>query len=126
MMTITEINQIKTVSGGEFGKLIAGLEKIGITRFITCASTAKTMYFNQENQSVHDVEDYFNWPVGKLNRDQFIKDLKDHQVGKTDFPTWIELTAASGIASWEVNLLEGTCVYRDAANNDVYTEEFPS
>lgn len=124
-MNINEINEIKANGDGNFPKLMESYREYGIAKFQTCASTAKTMYFDKEENNAYDEEDFFNFPIGELNIDKFKSDLLDHQQDKTDFPTWLELTAASGIAYWIVDLSEKTCIYYDIDNNPVLTELIP-
>lgn len=121
-MNIKEINQIKMESNDNFPKLIQSYVDYGIVKFQTCSSTAKTMYFDNEGNSVYDEEDFFKFEIGELNSDKFKSNLVDHQQGKTDFPTWLELTADSGIAYWIVDLKANTCIYYDIDNNEVHTE----
>lgn len=121
-MNINEVNEIKMEVSNNFPKLIAAYKEYGITKFQTCASTAKTMYFNNEDETVYDEIDYFNLPIGELNIEKFKVDLIDHQKGITDFPQWLELTAGSGIAYWIVDLNLMTCIYYDQDDNQVHTE----
>lgn len=124
-MNINEINEIKMSGNGDFPKLVKSYRDYGITKFQTCASTAKTMYFDNVENCVYDEQDFFNYEIGALNIEQFKQDLLAHQQGKTDFPTWLELTAASGIGYWIVDLNAMTCVYYDLDNNPVHTEKIP-
>lgn len=122
MMDINQINQIKLETQGNFKELIERYLQYGIVKFQTCASTAKTMYFNQAGDNVYDHEDFFNYQIGQLNVDKFQSDLLQHQQGITDFATWLGLTADSGIAYWIVDLSAKTCVYYDCDNNPIHTE----
>ncbi len=124
-MDINQINQIKQESNGNFGQLVTDLKDSGVVRFMTCASTAKSMYFNHDEESVYDEVDFFNFEIGQLNKDQFVVDLKEHQQGLTDFPTWLEKTASSGISYWIVDLEQLTCTYYAADESSVYVEQIP-
>lgn len=124
-MDINQINQIKNEHNGNFPVLVKNYIEYGIVKFQTCASTAKTMYFDKDENSVYDEQDFFNFKIGELNTDKFKVDLVDHQQGKTDFPTWLELTAGSGIAYWIVDLNEKTCIYYDLNNNPIHIEMIP-
>lgn len=123
-MNITEINNLKANANGDFLELVKSLKAIGITKFQTCASTAKSMYFDQAGNTVYDQTDFFNFPIGKLDVETFKQALVQHQQGKTDFPTWLQVTAASGIGYWIVDLSDSTCIYYDLNDNPVYTEKF--
>lgn len=124
-MDINEINKIKLNANGNFPKLVKSYQEYGIVKFQTCASTAKTMYFDQTENFVYDETDFFSFKIGEVNIEKFKADLIAHQQGETDFPTWLELTASSGVAYWIVDLNTKTCVYYDLANNQLYTEMIP-
>ena len=120
-MNLNDINIIKVASAGNFIKFIAELEKYGITHFITDAKSATSQYFNSAGLSIKDIGN-FDFMIAELNAEQFINDLKEHQSGKTDFPTWLFKTTQSGIASWQVDILNRTCRYFDTQDNEVYME----
>lgn len=124
-MNINQINQYKIQANGNFGVLVESYLEYGIVRFQTCAATAKSIYFDAEGNRVYDENDIFNFEIGQLNVEQFKADLLDHQQGLTDFPTWLKLTAGSGIGYWIVDLEAKQCVYYDLDNNPVHTELIP-
>lgn len=124
-MNINTINEIKEVNNGNFPQLIKAYKEYGIVKFQTDASTAKTKYYDIEGNSVSDSVDFFNLEIGQLDVDKFKNDLLEHQRGLTDFPTWLELTANSGVAYWVVDLDAMTCIYYDLAENQLVTEMIP-
>lgn len=123
-MNIKEINNIKQESMGNFTNLANELLEYGVYRFITCAQTGKSMYFDYNNDCVYDEEDLFYNELGTLNIEGFIDNLAAHQRGEIDFMKWVNLTADCGIAMWEVDLNEATCSYKDIYENVVYKEQF--
>lgn len=91
-------------------------------RFVADAKTASVTYYGTEETIVEEVGP-FNFEIGKIvDVDAFIVNLKSHQRGEIDFPTWLECTTKSGIASWEVSLIEKTCTYFDLEQNACYVE----
>lgn len=124
-MNINQINQYKMSANGNFSVLVQSYLEYGIVRFQTCASTAKTIYFDGDGNSVYDEADIFNFKIGELNIDKFRSHLLDHQQGLTDFPTWLKLTAENGIAYWIVDLVVKQCVYYDIDDNQVHIEIIP-
>ena len=60
-----------------------------------------------------------------VNKEQFLFDLKAHQQGKTDYPTFCEDTANAGIEKWMVCMEEMTCTYIDQAGNKIVVEVIP-
>jgi uncharacterized protein YbcV (DUF1398 family) len=57
--------------------------------------------------------------------EQFKTDLKVHQEGKTDYPTFCRDCAKSGIEKWTVVMDQMTCTYYDKAGNELLMEEIP-
>jgi uncharacterized protein YbcV (DUF1398 family) len=55
----------------------------------------------------------------------FKADLKAHQQGKTDYMTFCNDCARSGIEKWVVDLAAMTCTYFDRQGREVLTENIP-
>jgi Phage envelope protein len=60
-----------------------------------------------------------------VDAEKFKKGLKEHQQGKTDYPTFIAICATSGIEKWTVDLDKLICVYYDKARNEILAEGIP-
>jgi len=48
-----------------------------------------------------------------------------HQQGKTDFLTFIKMSATFGIEKWSIIMDKMTCTYYDKAGNEMLVEEIP-
>ena len=59
------------------------------------------------------------------NNEQFKVDLKEHQKGKTDYPTFIKMCATFGIVKWAVCMDKMTCTYYDKMGNEILVEPIP-
>ena len=59
------------------------------------------------------------------NIEQFKTDLKAHQQGKTDYPTFCSDCAKSGIEKWVVCMDKMTCTYYDLAGTELLVEQIP-
>jgi len=57
-----------------------------------------------------------------LNVEKFKAELLTHQQGKTDFLTFIEMCAGTGIAKWEICMHKMTCTYFDKEGDEVVVE----
>lgn len=62
----------------------------------------------------------------KSNIEQFKSDLKAHQQGKTDYMTFLNDCAKSGVEKWIVVTDKMTCSYCDKAGNEMVVEVIPS
>ncbi len=79
------------------------------------------MYYNKDNDCAYDEEGFYEFPVGQLNKEQFIHDLRVHQAGETGFLTWTEQTANSSITHWNLDLVNQVCTYY-ASEEKIYEE----
>jgi uncharacterized protein YbcV (DUF1398 family) len=61
----------------------------------------------------------------EVNKEQLQADLKTHQQGGTNYPTFLNRCAELGIEKWKVNLDEMTCSYYDKTGAVVLVEMIP-
>lgn len=128
MFTVKQIEEAhnKMTSGADFPKYIQEIKQLGVTSFETFVKDGHTIYFGDNyyktiSESLYDlliIED-------KSNKTQFINYLKMHQKGETDFFTFCDHCAETGIEKWMMNLDEMTCTYYDTKNNEILVEEIP-
>lgn len=55
----------------------------------------------------------------KANREQFVRILRNHHAGETDFPTFCEETAQAGLYKWVIDLDTMTCSYLDLVDRSL-------
>jgi uncharacterized protein YbcV (DUF1398 family) len=63
--------------------------------------------------------------AANANKERFIEFLVMHQDGQTDYFTFCQQAAQSGIASWRIAIIEMTCTYFDASGNAIVIEKIP-
>jgi uncharacterized protein YbcV (DUF1398 family) len=49
-----------------------------------------------------------------------------HQDGQTDYYTFCQQSAQSGIAKWRIDIIEMTCTYCDTSGDAIIIEKIPS
>ena len=128
MFTIEEIKKAhsKVKSGAHFPAYIQDLKKLGVTSYETFVSDGHTDYYGANDYKTTSPAKYENLVVTDIpNKEQFKTDLNAHQNGKTDYPTFCNDTAKSGIEKWVVCIDEMTCIYFDKAGNKILVEEIP-
>jgi len=62
---------------------------------------------------------------GPSDAEKFKTDLKAHQQGKTDYPTFCTDCAKSGIEKWAVFMDNMTCTYYDKEGKELLVEAIP-
>ncbi|NJN25982.1 MAG: DUF1398 domain-containing protein [Cyclobacteriaceae bacterium] len=128
MFTITQINSVhrKVKSGADFPSYIQDLKMLDVTYYETFVADGHTDYYGVNNYKITSPAKYEMLTVAeKSNAEQFKTDLKIHQDGKTDYPTFCSECAMSGIEKWAVCTEKMTCTYYDKVGNEMLVEEIP-
>ena len=128
MFTVEQIKDAhsKVKSGADFPAYIQNLKKLGVTNYETFVSDGHTDYFGANNYQTSTTAKYGNLEIAHTSdTEQFKADLKDHQQGKTDYLTFCNDCAKSGMEKWEVSIDKMTCTYYDKARNEILVEEIP-
>ena len=127
MFTIEQIKlaHSKVKSGADFPAYIQDIKQLGVTHYETFVSNGNSDYYGENN---HKVSTGTRYPLlaisDKSDVAQFKLDIKAHQQGNTDFPTFCKDCATSGIEKWVIYIDKMTCTYYDLAGNEMLTEFF--
>ncbi len=125
------IKQIKDAhsrvkSGADFPSYIQDLKELGVTYYETFVKDGHTEFEGSNNFKTRSDAKYSELMISEhSDQTQFQNDLKVHQQGKTNFLTFCEDCAKSGIEKWAVDLHNMTCTYFDKAGNKVLVENIP-
>jgi len=129
MFTLDQINQAhsKVKSGADFPKYIQEIKKLGVKSFETWVTDSHTRYHGENNFQLTSEPKYEKLLISETtHKKSFLKQLKEHQSGKTDYFQFCNDCATTGIEKWIVDLNELTCKYFDKNGNEVLTEIIPS
>lgn len=129
MFTLEQIkaahSQVK--SGADFPKYIQDIQKLGVTAYEVFVSDGHADYYGKNDFKITSPAKYDTLPLAKISySEKFTSDLLAHQQGKTDYMTFCQDCANSGIEKWIVNIAEMTCTYYDVTGTNVLTENIPS
>lgn len=128
MFTIEQIKAAhsKVKSGADFPAYIQDLKQLGVIFYDTYVSDGHTDYFGKNDFKTSSPAKYELLAIADLaDKNQFKDDLKAHQQGKTDYPTFCRDCATSGIEKWSVCIEKMTCTYYDKAGNEILEEQIP-
>lgn len=126
------LEQIKTAhskvkSGADFPAYIQSLKKLGVTHYETYVVDGHTDYYGLNEYNVSSTAMYDVLTINiKSNAEQFKADLKAHQQGKTNYPTFCNDCAKSGIEKWKVSIHKMICTYYDKAEKEALVEIIPT
>ncbi|HTN47633.1 MAG TPA: DUF1398 family protein [Flavipsychrobacter sp.] len=129
MFTVEQIKQAhsKVKTGVEFPAYIEDIKELGVISYETYVADGHTDYFGTANYRTTNPAKYDTLPIAeKSDPEQFKAYLKAHQQGKTDYITFCNDCARTGVEKWKVCLEEMTCTYFDQAGNNLLTEKIPS
>lgn len=128
MFTVSQIKEAhsKVQSGADFPKYIQEIREFGVIAFETWVKDSHTDYFGKNHFKTSSESFYEDLEISEtLNLEQFVHQLKSHQKGETDYPTFCKDCAENGVEKWIVDLEKMTCIYYDKAGNEVLTEQIP-
>ena len=128
MFTVEQIEQAhqKVKSGADFPKYIQEIKLLGVTGFETWVKDSHTEYFGANNYQTQSKPQYEELTIAeKSNNQKFVDYLKKHQRGETNYFTFCQHCAETGIEKWIVNLEKMTCTYFDKTGNEILVEQIP-
>ena len=128
MFTINEIKvaHSKVKSGADFPTYIKEIKALGVISYDAYVSDGHVDYFGTDDHTATAPAKYDPLLVAvNADADQFKADLKSHQQGQTDYPSFCNDCAKSGIEKWKVDLDQMTCTYYDAGGKEVLIEQIP-
>lgn len=129
MFTVKQIKDAhtKVKSGADFPQYMQDIIALGVTSFETFVFDNHTNYYGA-NDFKTSSEGFLETLIvsDEINIQQFKSDLKLHQQGKTDYMTFLNDCAKSGVEKWIVVMDKMTCSYYDKNGNEMVVETIPS
>lgn len=128
MFTIEQIKKAhsKVKSGADFPSYIQDLRELGVTHYESFVEDGHTEYYGANEYKTTSPASYESLTIATTsNEEQFKKDLKAHQQGKTNYSEFCNDCAKSGIEKWTVSIEEMTCTYFEKAGKKMLVEEIP-
>jgi len=129
MFTVEQIESAhgKVKSGADFPKYIQDIKELGVLSFETWVFDSHTDYSGKNGFRTKSEPKYEDLTIADTcDKDKFGHYLKIHQKGETDYFTFCNHCAETGIEKWIVNLENMTCTYYDKAGNEILVEMVPT
>jgi len=129
MFTLEQIKQAhdEVQTGADFSNYIQDLINLGVKGYDTFVNDGRVAYYGSDDYSVSTDKKYDVIKIASTaNKERFIEFLVMHQDGQTDYFTFCQQAAQSGIAKWRVDIIEMTCTYFDTAGDAIVIEKIPS
>ncbi len=118
MFTLEQLKMAnsKVKTGADFPAYVQDIKALGVTHYATFVADGNSYYYGADHHQVPTGARYAVLAVAESPHvEQFKASLQAHQQGATDFPTFCEDCAKSGIEKWVIYLDEMTCTYYDRA-----------
>ncbi|MBO3065231.1 MULTISPECIES: DUF1398 domain-containing protein [Staphylococcus] len=113
-------------TGVDFPKLFKAFKVMGITINTVDIQIGTTVYTHQNGEQIIDTGVKSTVPIAKhTDKEQVKEALVQHQAGETDFPTFCDAMAQSGVYKWHISIDAGTCAYINLNNEIVIIEQIP-
>ena len=113
-------------SGADFPNYIQDLIKLGVTFYETYVSDGHTDYLGTDDYKIASAPNYSQLIIAEQSDvEQFRLDLNAHQQGQTDYATFCNDCAKSGVERWTVRMDKMTCSYYDKSANKLLEEKIP-
>ena len=128
MFTLEQIKAAhsKVKSGADFPAYIREIKALGVAGYRSYVQDGHIDYFGADGDNRMAPPKYDALTIAdQVQIDTFLTGLAAHQQGQTDYPTFIQLCAETGVDRWEVNTIEMTCTYFDKEGKKLLTEEIP-
>lgn len=114
-------------SGADFPKYIQDLIGLGVKSYDCFVADGHIEYYGENGFQIKSAAIYDELSVAEnADIEQFKHYLKMHQNGETDYPTFCNHSAETGVEKWKVDMKEMTCVYYDKNENQMLVEIIPS
>ncbi len=129
MFTVEQIKAAhsKMKSAADFAAYIKEIKQLGVTCYETFVADGHTDFFGAGDYKTSSTARYDVLIIAETsNTEQFKSDLVTHQQGKTDYHTFCNDCAKSGIEKWVVLMDKMTCSYYDKAGNKILVEIVPT
>lgn len=129
MFTIEQIKSAhsRVKSGADFPKYIQELISLGVKSYDCFVADGHTEYSGENGFEIKSAAKYDEIFVAENARiEQFKHYLKIHQAGETDYLTFCNHSAETGVEKWKVAMTEMTCIYFDKKGNQILIETIPN
>ncbi|CAM3495232.1 DUF1398 domain-containing protein [Aquirufa ecclesiirivi] len=128
MFTVEQIKSAHSLvkSGADFPAYIRTIKQLGVSHYETFVADGHIDYHGANDYSVTVPAKYHLMSIAEIPKMEVFKsELIVHQEGKTDFLTFIQMCASTGIEKWAIDMDQMTCTYFDKAGNEVLVEKIP-
>lgn len=117
----------KVKTGADFPKYVQELITLGVKKYNTYVNDGHTLFFGEDDYQIQSERKYAKLTIANISdKERFKHFLKSHQRGQTDYPTFCNNAAATGVEKWTVDMSQMTCTYYNKLNGTMLEEKIPT
>ena len=129
MFKLDEIKEAhsKVKSGADFPNYVEELITLGVKKYDCHVSDGHSIYFGSNDYQIKSEPKYEQLIIANISdKERFKHYLKSHRRGQTDYITFCNHSAETGVKKWTVDMHEMTCTYFDKLNKNMLEEQISS
>lgn len=117
----------KVKSGADFPNYVQDLKKLGVRMYDTFVKDGHALFFGDDDYQSQSEPKYSRMDIANISdKERFKHYLKNHQRGQTDYSTFCNHSANTGVEKWRVDINQMTCTYYDKLNSKMFEEQIPT
>ncbi|MEO6357510.1 MAG: DUF1398 family protein [Ferruginibacter sp.] len=117
----------KVKTGADFPKYVQELITLGVKKYNTYVSDGHTLFFGEDDYQIQSERKYAKLTIANISdKERFKHFLKSHHRGQTDYTTFCNNAAATGVEKWTVDMSQMTCTYYNKLNGTMLEEKIPT
>lgn len=125
MFTLKDIKDARSTvkSGAEFQNYVQDLIKLGVKKYDFYVRDGHALYFGDNDYQLKTESGYKFLNIANISdKERFKHYLKNHQRGQTDYLSFCNHSAETGVLKWTVDMVKMSCTYYDKFNNEMLEE----
>ena len=129
MFDLKEIKEAhaKVKTGADFPRFVQELIKLGVKKYDNYVKDGHTVFFGVDNFKLQSEPKYVPLTIANISdKERFAHFLKSHQRGQTDYATFCNNAANTGVEKWTVDMQQMTCIYYNKSNHIMLEESIPT
>jgi uncharacterized protein YbcV (DUF1398 family) len=128
MFTLEQIREAhsQVKSGADFPAYIQDIKKLGVQSYEHFVSDGHITYNGDPGFVLSAPSKWIPVSIAAAEqKDKLQEEIKVHQQGKTDYPTFCRHVAEAGVEKWVVDMKKMMCTYYDLSGSEMVAEPIP-
>lgn len=129
MFTAEQITAItsKARTGADYPQLVRDLKTLGVQRYDHFVADGSNTYYGADEHAVTIAAEQEQLLINEdSSAEKLSETIRDHQAGKTDYPTFCHQAAHAGVEKWVADLEQLEVRYIAKNGKTLLTEPIPA